>query len=61
MVSLMLSMEKPGRFSELKSGRACSESMENQLELDEPPFSVAFCSSYQLPKEELGMVFELWR
>jgi hypothetical protein len=33
--------------------------MENQLELDEAsPFSDAFCSSYQLPKEEVddGMI-----
>jgi len=50
----MLSIENPGRFSELNKGKTCSLSMENQLELDEAsPFSDAFCSSYQLPKEDV--------
>ena len=60
MDCFMLSMEKPGRFSELKRGRVCSVSidMENQLSDEESPLSAAFCSSYQLPKEDLedGMV-----
>ena len=65
MDCVMLSMENPGRFSELKRGRVCSVSidMESQLEFDEPsPFSAAFCSSYQLPKEDLedGMVAVLF-
>ena len=56
----MLSMEKPGRFSVLKRGKACSVSIENQLELDSPR-SAACCSSYQLPKDdvEFGMVIVL--
>ena len=43
----------------MNKGKTCSLSMENQLELDEAsPFSDAFCSSYQLPKEDVddGMV-----
>jgi len=47
-----------GRFSVLKRGKTCSLSIDNQLIADDEavPFSAAFCSSYQLPKEDMMVI-----